>query len=507
MGAITSASEGWDAILFGTTDGLRGYDLFDKRLSTYGHLNAGLPSRQIYQVFEDPFTRGIWVVHGSGISFRWSLDDHWRQVPSVALPDFFKPERVTRLGGSSVGIWLDMDGVYTLLNNFTGAFISRDTALPPDEVTWNTSRYDFPIPPTLTNWMGSDDWMTTITSFEGPGHLTAQPLFKLEDRNRNVWYGTDLGILFRGDLFTFQMTALPTGIAPQPVTVAYLDKDRVWFADNSFRRSGVETPKQEEYFLTSWDEQAGQWRHYSGLQSESIVSTGVNTMLRVGRELWLATMEGILILHTRSGDWRYLGSRAGLSDRAVWDLELFRGDVFAATTRGVDRIDPKKYRVMAPDTLNRSPVTEVYDLHRSDKTLLAGTAIGVYEYKGKKSMGWRRLSRRVVTSIWQGAGPIYAADGHALFRQDRPGEEFELVSFPVPISGRIVGMRGYKRYIWLATTDGVAVYDEKGEHHAQFNHRNGLPDNMVYDVLPTKDWVWFVTRSGVARFDWKTYFD
>ena len=112
-----------------------------------------------------------------------------------------------------------------------------------------------------------------------------------------------------------------------------------------------------------------------------------------------------------------------------------------------------------------------------------------------------------MVGLWQGEGAVYAATGRQLFRQKTPGETFELVALPVPIDGRIVGINGMGPYIWLATTDGVIVYHELGGNHAVFRTTNGLPHNLVYDVFLEDKWAWMVTRDGIARFNWKRYFE
>ena len=512
MAAITSASDGDEQLLFSTLDGLWGYDYLAGRLYPLIVLNAGLPDKAIQQVYQDAQTRAIWVVHEAGVSFRLPVDGHWRHISRAALPDFFVAGRVRRLGGSPAGIWLDSDGVYTLLSSFTGAFISRDTAPPPGAVDWNVSSYDFPMPIVLTTWFGAGDWLVTLNGFEGPGLVSARPLFQIEDRQRYIWLATDLGLLFRGDPYSRQLSALPGGIAPARVTTIYRDGDLVWFADSPFRRTGRPAVRSDDYFLSAWDERASRWRYYRGTESESIAGTGVNSMLRVGSELWLATMQGIVILHTRSGEWRSLRVGSGLNDAAVWDLVTHDGLVFAATARGINRIDPRRRIVLPADSSHRAPPVAVYTLISTGTRLLAGTEAGIYEYNGAQGRGWRRTSNRVVTAIVAGTAGVYAAAGRQIFVERRPGAGYELLSLGVPIEGRILGMGGFESYIWLATTEGALAYDERTRKAILLrsglgSRAGGLPDNFVYEVLPDADRVWLVTRRGVARFDWRFYFE
>ena len=505
--AITSASEGPDGIYFSTYDGLLHYDQFGHNLDHLPDLNIGLPSRRLYQVYNDPSTNALWVVYDDGIAFRMLTDETWRQVPFGVLPDHFQGRAVTRVGGSFDGIWIDMDGLYTLLNSFTGEFIGQDIGSPDQPVGWNTSRALFYELPDVMGWITTGDWTTSINEFLGPGYITAFPTLVFLDRYNETWFGTDLGILFRGDRRTRRLEPLQAGVAPRSITSIYRDGDRVWFADNEFRRRGVNAERQGAYFLSAWDEKTSAWRYYSGLASEAIRDVGVNDMLRVGRQLWLATMRGILTLDTRTDVWDWIGTGARLRDMAVWDLESFDGEVFAATARGIDRIDPATRRVIAEDSLSASPFYEVYDLHIADDVVYAGTVDGIYEYRDKREVKWLRIANPPAISLWGDRRATFAVTNNLVFRQETGHGAFELWPTPAPPDARILAIEGYGPYIWLATSKGAIVYDRRDKRQFTFDRRDGLPSQVVYQVEPTADWVWFLTKEGVVRFYWQAYLE
>jgi len=506
LAPITSASESQDGIYFGTYDGFIFYDYFGGKFSLEADLNIGLPSRRIYQVYHDNATRSLWVVHEDGISFRFPIDEVWRKVPFTALPDHYLGKRITRVGSNNEGIWVDMDGVYTQLNAFTGGFMRRDIVPPDNSVVWNVSRASFFEPPSLIGWHGGADWMTTTSSFEGPGFLTALPTLSIRDRDDYVWFGTDRGIIFRGDSYTRILEPIATGITPYPVIRLYIDGDCVWFADNPFRRHGGYASR-EGYFLSYYDEKASSWRHYSALSSEVIRDVGVNELLRVGRSLWLATMNGILVLDTRSDTWRWIGPQAGLRDRAVWDMVLHDKVVFAATNRGIDRIDPGSRRVIPNDSTSVFPLTEVHTLHSANGRLYAGTVGGLYEYNGERSIRWRRVSNLSAISIWSNDKDLFIVANNLVFQRNRADQGF--APLPVPLGGgvKILEIRGFNDYIWLATSQGAIIYDLDESRHYVFDKQEGLPSDVVYATVPTESWVWFLTKEGVVRFNWRPYFE
>ncbi len=504
---VTAVSESNEGLYFATLDGLLFVDNYTQQLDHLPQINMGLPSHRLYQVYHDASTDGLWVVHDTGISFRLRTDETWRHVPFRALSDNFRGRAVTRLGGTFDGVWVDMDGVYTLLHPFTGEFMRRDIAPPGGQVEWNTNQAQFYEPPDLLGWITLGEWSTSITEFLGPGFLSTTPTFVYHDRSDRVWYGTTLGTLFLGDPYTKRLEALQAGIAPQPVTMMYRDGERVWFADNAFRRVGVTASRRGVYFLSSWDERGSTWRYHSSLESEAIRDVGVNDMLRVGHQLWLATMGGIVLLDTRSGSWGYVGMDAGLRDRAVWDLAR-RGDVvFAATIRGIDRISIASKQVLAEDSTSVSPIVEVYALSEGDETLFAGTAQGVYAYANSRSPQWMRISNLPAVGIWGDDKGLFVLANNLVYHREPGDREFTLA--PIPLSGeaRILEIEGYGSYIWLATSRGALVYDRSDGRLIRFGIQEGLPSEVVYAVEPAADWVWFLTKAGVVRFNWRAYFD
>ncbi|MCH8327750.1 MAG: hypothetical protein IID15_04400, partial [Candidatus Marinimicrobia bacterium] len=153
------------------------------------------------------------------------------------------------------------------------------------------------------------------------------------------------------------------------------------------------------------------------------------------------------------------------------------------------------------------PRITVDDLHASKEALLAGTTAGIFEYKKGKNQGWLQVSNLRAELVRHSGSHSYAALNRQLYKRTGNSGLFELMSLPTQIEGKILDIGSYGPYIWLATTAGVVVYDELGGRHATIRPRNGLPSGWVFESLPEEKWVWFITRGGVARFNWRTYFE
>lgn len=410
-------------------------------------------------------------------------------------------------GGAFDGIWIDMAGVYTQLHSFTGELLEQRISVPNEPVNWNVSRNEFHTPPSLMGWIASGEWIANISEFTGPGFTRAVPTLVFRDQYNYHWFGTDMGVIFRGEPHTRQLEDYQVGIAPKPIITMYVDGDRVWFADNPFRRTGIHAGWKEGYFLSSWDERIASWKYYSSLSSEAIRDPGINDILRIGREIWLATMDGIVLLNTRNETWRYISRREGLRDPAVWAMEHYKGEVFAATIRGVDRIDPVTRSIIQADSLSIPPPGEVYCLETVGDILYAGTARGIYAFQKEKNDHWQRVSELPAISIWGDQDDIFIIAHNRIYHGASSSPKFNL--YPIQPTGgpKIMEIRGDGAYIWAATASGAFVYDRREYQKYRFGRRDGLPSEVIYSIEFSKDYVWFLTKDGLVRLKWRAYFE
>ncbi len=85
--------------------------------------------------------------------------------------------------------------------------------------------------------------------------------------------------------------------------------------------------------------------------------------------------------------------------------------------------------------------------------------------------------------------------------------DFTLYTIQLSGAAKILEIKGYRSYIWLATSRGAVLYDRRTRSRFTFGRNEGLPSDVVYAVEPGADWVWFLTSDGVVRFNWRAYFD
>jgi len=503
--AIYSLSEGNQGIYFGTAGGLLYFDYFTQRLSIKPELNFGISNRTIYQIYEDPGTEAVWIILADRIKYRFPDDDRWREVPESALPVNFYGNGVTNVGGNDDGIWINSNGMLTQLNSFSGQFMRQTTQLPGSLIRWNTSRYDFAFPPDVTDWFVNGDWLANVVDFSGPGFLTAATTITFRDRESKVWFGTDQGVLFRGDRHDHLLDELQAGVHGSHTTIMYHDGVKIWFADNPRYRSGDYAARDASYFLSSWDERIGKWTYYSALESEAIRETGVNRMLRVGKELWLATDNDIITLNTRSRDWNWIGISAGLKNRLVRDMVLFRGKVFAMSDRGVVVIDPKSRKVESVGS-QQLQGEWVKAICANSAHVYVGTRNGIYQYNPAGDGSWELISGLSADRLWCDETDLVIVSNNLIFSGPLKTHDYQLFKSQLS-EGNIHELNVINNYLWLATNVGaIAIHRQNFKKYA-INYSRGLPADLIYSIQATDDLVWILSENGLLRYRWEGYLD
>jgi len=73
------------------------------------------------------------------------------------------------------------------------------------------------------------------------------------------------------------------------------------------------------------------------------------------------------------------------------------------------------------------------------------------------------------------------------------------INFP---EANVIKLVCNKRYVWVATKNGVLRLDKKFQTWTKYTTYDGLLDNFVQDLVLDGDYIWFGTPQGVTRFYW-----
>ncbi|WP_291117164.1 hybrid sensor histidine kinase/response regulator transcription factor [Flavobacterium sp. UBA6135] len=58
------------------------------------------------------------------------------------------------------------------------------------------------------------------------------------------------------------------------------------------------------------------------------------------------------------------------------------------------------------------------------------------------------------------------------------------------------------RFLWIGTTGGLNLFDKKHQTFTHFSQKDGLPNNVVYGILPdSQNFLWLSTNKGISKFN------
>ncbi len=379
----------------------------------------------------------------------------------------------------------------------------------------------------------SEDTLHCHDASEGIPFAFAQPLFG--DAQGNLWFGSSLGVgrWASGEVKTFIPKALRGNDLLRGVTAITSGADGSILA--GVERTGRGLGLQQ---LTQ-----GKWKDYS-LPELNGTQLGVTALLRDHNEgLWIGTANGG-VYHVHAGKSEHFGGADGLSSDSVQGFfEDREGNIWVATSRGIDRFhDTPVVSFSIREGLTSEDADSVFAAH--DGTVWIGNLQALDSlHQGKLSSIVKRngLPGRLITSLledhqgrlWVGVdngltvydhGQFHSVnkpDGKplgivtaiiedidhniwasvtqpALFRIRDLKVADELVPPQVP---RVVSMApDVSGGIWLGLSSGVLTLFRHGQLEPLPMHRS--PDHAIRNLLvEPDDSIWGATQDGA--FLWR----
>jgi len=195
----------------------------------------------------------------------------------------------------------------------------------------------------------------------------------------------------------------------------------------------------------------------------ALAGTRYPRVARDAQGTWICTDEALIQV---VGDlWIFYTSADGLPSDRVRMVASDTREVWAATPRGLGRMDRSSRRWMAHTAPDPLPSDNVFSVAVDDRYVWVGTAKGAVRYD-KQTRDWARLT--------EPQGP-----------QDQP--VFDILS-----AGKSV---------WFATARGVYLFDRQTRQWRHFGEQEGFNLGEVYEIAQMGESLWFFCQRGLVRFD------
>lgn len=519
---ITKDSEGY--MWFSTKDGLNRYDginwiVFKHRPND----ETSISSNIVRKVIEAGEGRFLIELKNERLGERWDFFDEKTQTFSRAkIPEVKRIQQLSDrwfyTATSEVNWqWIYDTKKYRLKNLTTSEF--------QDFNFQDFGGYGLPIDENGKFWYPSLDPCneTLFYSFKLPGSVPLSDWKRfVTDNHKNIWLTTTKGRVYKFDVANnaidqdgeFNLDQFTMRIPP------YLDDDGALWIPHKFGIAKIR--KKHRYFTNYFNDPKGLNRHFGkGIEAYSIVEDSKDTIFS------MFDYNGLSMIHPESGKYAkredYLISN-NVDPNLLGTYEMMRATDdgflwFGERRNKIVRFSPedKELKIFnIPDSLLVAPEANLVgettpSLHLGAKGKLwfinpAGQLWSLDRSTFQFSMDKNRNFHRGVIGIVEDG--MWICTDETLFKRNDRNETVK--AYKLPEAGRnknqieIFKVIAYQGKIWLGTRRGLWAFDTSTESFQQFTRADGLPENIIYTIVPHGEDLWMGTHDGLCRFNIRT---
>lgn len=463
-----------------------GKDKVNCILSTLPHNNERL---EAHAFFSNADT--IWI-GGQKSIIKYILDDTQQisfKYPGIQIPSPSSIERIYQ--DSNKNLWVQTaGGLQKLLSNKLVTII-KTPGLPP-------SLAILPRKPLIEDQEGNI-WLGTfgngIYRINGDDqqiihllHNTANPTslsdntinFIFEDRAKGIWFGTfGAGISVYDPnsniIKTLQHTAFDSSsMSSSFVWSVQEDKEgRVWIGTKS-TGINIYNPANETFTFISHEPSI------PGSLQEGAVR---KVFMSNDGSIWVGTDGGGLskydpqkkIFHIFTNDPHNTSTISSNSVRTIY--EDTTGILWIGTRNGLNRLNPETEKF------------QQFVHNPSDEKSISNSFVYSAIYMDKRGFLW-------VGTYGGGLNKMDVETGEFIHYRYDPND-------PSSISDDIIFSiyEDEKGYFWIGTNSGLNLFNPSTGKFKRYGTESGLPNEVIYGILPDINKLWMTTNKGISRLD------
>ena len=503
-GVINSIAEDNYNVYFVAENGIYTYNKMTEDIKYDYAFSIQSNFNKIRYMMYDEFRDYYWIVHSSGVSFKSSVSSIWRDM-SFSNSGIFNVYQIDDLGYSPEYIWIrSMDALYPF-DPFTAQFIKLEEASREvDMINWGHSKHGVSGEDiNISSFLIEGEWFVGINRiYSNQKDMELHPNLLMEDKEGNLWFGTDEGYLLKGWRHSNRLELIRIGLPFKNVTISFLDSDGDWwFSDSQFKRTGelLNSKNNNDPFIASWKEFDNHWTFYDGKKSHVIQNMDVNSINRNGSIMYFGTMSGLLYLDLYDNVWNIISTSNGLNDFAIWDMIEYDNSMYVATTNGINEISLINHSVIPDrqkqfDFLLRVPV---YDLIADSNYFYLATDLGLFEMNweiGKPQL----ITEKIFKKIKLYDDEMFGLDDHLWSIDIHGDKEKKMVS-------NIHDFDICNSHIWVSERNKARIIQLNTNFEMDYDYLDGIPGNKIFGIECDEEWVWFLTNDGVAFYKWGNY--
>jgi hypothetical protein len=235
----------------------------------------------------------------------------------------------------------------------------------------------------------------------------------------------------------------------------------------------------------------------------SLPSNNVQILLWDGEWLWAGTPDGVAAGDVKLNKWLVYSAQNGLPGSRILSIAAEKDYVWVGTDRGAARYDKLIQEWEQFTTHSGLPDSVVFDIVADDDLVYFATSNGLAEYDIQFEK-WRYYGKQnnipsdTIRFIYPTADYLW------LFTDQGPARFNKKLRTSVPYPDprlryqAIRDMAVESEQMWLATEDGIFIYDPANAIWREFPEGTNLPDQSILALSFYQDRKWFITEKGIS---------
>lgn len=228
------------------------------------------------------------------------------------------------------------------------------------------------------------------------------------------------------------------------------------------------------------------------------------------REVWAATPRGLGRMDRNSRRWEIYRAPDPLPSDDVYSVAVDDRYVWVGTAKGVVRWDKLGKSWGAVGREQGPGDKPVYDVISLGKTVWFGGRENVYRFD-RQTGQWRTFGPAegftvgAISEILQLGENLWFLGEKGLARYDqRSGAVATFTTATGLPSARVTAFALVAGEIWIGTDKGLVVYQSGSDAISPFLYSKGMPAGEITGIEVSKPWVWVSTDQGLGLFNTMT---
>ena len=489
---IISITEDSFNIYFLADNGIFSYDYMDEYFYYNTKLSYDLPIGNYYYIYYHPTTDYFFIITDNEILYRSSVSFHWNSIKltSLKLSSF---NSIDKIGFSNDFLIINANSNYMKFDLYTMQFIDSDMS-NVGLIDWLLESYN---DINLSQFYSIDNSIISSNSIIDNSKKNHIVNCYYYDKNEDLWVGMNTGSIYKVNYFSYNIERVNIGPRLKKISGLYNNgKDKWYFFDKYFRRTGNYINNDSEYLLSIWDEPNNSWMHIPKNDDILIKNTIINDIIEINDFLFLLTLDGFLIFDIKLEKWYHDYDFLNSYDRSLWTIKNNKSDLYIGTASGViianfSLLDGKPNIFFNNQILNNS---EIYDIEINDNKIYICSSNGLYNYNINNEE-LELIDKNIYYNIELNDDDIFVSNRN-LWKINNSNRKL--------ISSNIYSFNfSDDDIICASNSNEIKIIDIKdnSEWYIDFNYLK----NEIYSLDCDENWLWFTNSDGLLFFKWSNY--